>query len=73
MSFDVVFADPPYDLKQLNIIPDLVIKSFLNPNGLFILEHPKEYSFNDHPYFLEQRNYGKVNFTFFQHTDKTNS
>ncbi len=73
MRFDVVFADPPYDLKQLNLIPDLVLKSFVNPNGLFILEHPKEYSFKDHQYFLEQRNYGKVNFTFFQLTDKTNS
>ncbi len=66
MNFDVVFADPPYDLKQIKIIPDLVLKSFVKPNGLFIMEHPKDYSFKEHPYFLEQRHYGKVNFTFFK-------
>lgn len=72
MNFDVVFADPPYDLKQINIIPDLVLKSFLKPNGLFILEHSKDFSFTNHKCFLEQRNYGKVNFTFFQITENIN-
>lgn len=65
MSFDVVFADPPYDLKQFDIIPDLVLKSFVKPGGLFILEHSKEHSFKDNKFFSEQRNYGKVNFSFF--------
>lgn len=67
MSFDLVFADPPYDLKKFDIIPDLILKSFLNPNGLLVLEHAKEHSFKNHPLFLEQRNYGKVNFSFFQY------
>ena len=66
MSFDLVFADPPYDLRQFDIIPDLVLKSFVKPGGLFVLEHAKEHSFKEHPLFVEQRNYGKVNFTFFQ-------
>ncbi|MCK9163152.1 MAG: 16S rRNA (guanine(966)-N(2))-methyltransferase RsmD [Bacteroidales bacterium] len=66
MSFDLVFADPPYDLKQFDIIPNLVLKSFVKPEGLFILEHAKEHSFKEHPLFVEQRNYGKVNFSFFQ-------
>lgn len=65
MSFDVVFADPPYNLKQFDIIPNLVLKSFVKPSGLFILEHSKEHSFKEHPLFVEQRNYGKVNFSFF--------
>lgn len=64
-SFDLVFADPPYDLKQFDIIPSLVLKSFVKPGGLFILEHSKEHNFSDNPYFTEQRNYGKVNFSFF--------
>jgi len=70
MSFDLVFADPPYDLKQFDIIPDLVLKSFVKPGGLFILEHAKEHSFKEHPLFVEQRNYGKVNFTFFQQKEE---
>ncbi|MDR0972279.1 MAG: 16S rRNA (guanine(966)-N(2))-methyltransferase RsmD [Bacteroidales bacterium] len=70
LSFDLVFCDPPYDLKQIDKIPDLVLKSFVKPNGLFILEHSKEHSFKEHPCFKEQRNYGKVNFTFFSNTTK---
>lgn len=70
MSFDLVFADPPYDLKQFDIIPNLVLKSFVKPGGLFILEHAKEHSFKEHPLFIEQRNYGKVNFTFFQQKEE---
>lgn len=66
MTFDVVFADPPYDLKKFEIIPELVLKSFVKPNGWFIIEHSKEISFKDKPFFVEQRNYGKVNFSFFQ-------
>jgi 16S rRNA (guanine(966)-N(2))-methyltransferase RsmD len=70
MSFDLVFADPPYDLKQFDIIPDLVLKSFVKPGGLFVLEHSKEHSFKENPLFVEQRNYGKVNFTFFKQKEE---
>ena len=65
-NFDIVFADPPYDLKELNEIPSAVFQSdVLNKNGLFILEHPKDHNFSGHPNFTEIRNYGKVNFSFF--------
>jgi len=66
-SFNIIFADPPYDLPQLSEIPDRVLnRNVLKPEGLFILEHPKEFNFSDHRYFKEQRIYGKVNFTFFE-------
>lgn len=64
-KFDVVFADPPYDLKQFDIIPDLVLERFVVDNGLFVLEHSKEHDFIQNPYFTEHRRYGKVNFSFF--------
>jgi 16S rRNA (guanine(966)-N(2))-methyltransferase RsmD len=68
-KFDIVFADPPYDLKQLDEIPDAVFESgVLKDNGLLILEHSKENSFSNHPNFSELRNYGKVNFSFFSAT-----
>lgn len=65
-KFDIVFADPPYAHEQLTQLPDLVFeKGILNDDGIFILEHPKEFDFSHHPHFWQHRAYGKVNFTFF--------
>lgn len=65
-KFDIVFADPPYALEGLATLPDLVFEhQLLTEDGIFILEHPREYSFEEHPHFWQHRNYGKVNFTFF--------
>lgn len=65
-QFDIVFADPPYALNDLEQLPDLVFESqVLEERGIFILEHPKEFSFEEHPHFWQHRIYGKVNFTFF--------
>ena len=65
--YDVVFADPPYELSWLKEIPDLVIGSgILKEEGFFILEHPRDMSFNGHNLFFEHRNYGGVNFSFFK-------
>ena len=65
-KFDIVFADPPYALEELSSLPDLVFeREVLTEDGIFILEHPREYSFEEHPRFWQHRNYGKVNFTFF--------
>jgi 16S rRNA (guanine(966)-N(2))-methyltransferase RsmD len=64
--FDIIFADPPYDHSRLSEIPDLVLSSdILNEGGLFILEHPGNYSFTAHPRFQQQRKYGGVNLSFF--------
>ncbi|MBQ9313112.1 MAG: RsmD family RNA methyltransferase [Bacteroidales bacterium] len=65
MQFDVVFADPPYEMQNFDLVPELVLKSFVKPGGLFVLEHSKEHSYKDNPFFTEQRHYGKVNFSFF--------
>ena len=65
-SFDIIFADPPYDHPDLADLPDLVMATdILNNEGVFILEHPGNYSFTAHPRFLQHRKYGGVNFTFF--------
>ncbi len=65
-QYDIVFADPPYELRWLTDIPDMVLSSgAFKPGGLFILEHPKTYSFTDHIRFSEHRKYGNVNFSFF--------
>lgn len=67
-QFDLIFADPPYALEQLPALPDMVLGSqCLAPDGLFVLEHGREYSFEEHPDFVEHRQYGSVNFSLFQH------
>jgi 16S rRNA (guanine(966)-N(2))-methyltransferase RsmD len=69
-KFDFVFADPPYALEWLADLPDMIFSDsrlpMLNADGLFVLEHGKTYDFSSHPHFVEHRNYGSVNFTFFQ-------
>lgn len=66
-QFDFIFADPPYALKELTQIPELIFQSnLLKPDGLFVLEHGKDNSFDQHPHFVEHRTYGSVNFTFFK-------
>ncbi len=65
-SFDIIFADPPYDHPGLAELPDLVLTTeILNKQGLLILEHPGNYSFTAHPRFLQHRKYGGVNFSMF--------
>ena len=65
-KFDFIFADPPYALPNLKDIPDLIFeKGLLKEDGLFILEHGKDHNFEEHPHFVEQRQYGSVNFSFF--------
>ena len=72
-KFDIVFADPPYALEDLAKLPDLVFeKDRLTPDGIFVLEHPREFSFEVHPHFWQHRHYGKVNFTFFAQTLENN-
>ena len=66
--FDLIFADPPYDLADLDKLPDLVLQpGWLAPDGIFILEHGKSSDFSAHPLFQELRTYGAVHFSFFPH------
>ena len=66
-SFDLVFADPPFDHPRLDEIPSLVFgDNILEEGGLFILEHPANHPFSAHPRFLNQRKYGSVHFSFFR-------
>lgn len=65
-KYDIIFADPPYNMEESKELPGLVFdKELLTPDGIFVLEHPANLSFADHPHFWQHRAYGKVNFTFF--------
>ena len=65
-SYDFIFADPPYALKELPEVPALVFeRDLLRDGGLFVMEHPKTNDFSGLPYFHQHRVYGSVNFSIF--------
>lgn len=65
-KFDIIFADPPYDLPEINEISLRVFENnLLKEDGWLIIEHPKEVDFSSQDYFFEHRRYGHVNFSFF--------
>jgi len=67
VKYDIVFADPPYELPWLKDLPELVTQAdIIKEDGFFILEHPKGLSFSGHNLLFEHRNYGGVNFSFFK-------
>ena len=66
-TYDLVFADPPYALKELKSIPDLVLDgNLLKQGGMLVFEHGKDYDFSEHPCFFRHVAYGSVNFSFFE-------
>ena len=66
-QFDLIFADPPYALKELESIQELIFKNnLLKEGGLFVLEHGKQNNFEENPHFIERRVYGSVNFSLFR-------
>lgn len=66
-QFDIIFADPPYDMEGVELIPEVVFeRKMLKEQGWLVIEHPKEKNFQDHPDFFDLRKYGKVHFSFFK-------
>lgn len=65
--YDIVFADPPYDLPGFAEIPGKVLASkLLKPGSIFIIEHSGKHDFSELPHFSEHRAYGSVNFSIFR-------
>lgn len=66
-QFDLIFADPPYDMKNIGSLPSLIIENnLLKPDGLLILEHSKKLNFSLFPHFVKERVYGNVHYSFFK-------
>lgn len=64
--YDIIFADPPYDIDILPEIPDRLFEAnILEEEGWFILEHGSSQSFSSHPNFQKTKKYGSVHFSFF--------
>jgi 16S rRNA (guanine(966)-N(2))-methyltransferase RsmD len=68
-TYDIIFADPPYDLEGIETLPGQVMTNkLLNVDGWLVVEHSKNVSFTGHPSLFDHRNYGSVNFSFFRNT-----
>lgn len=72
-TFDIIFADPPYDYnKYQELVRIITAGNLINQGGWFIIEHPSGISFNQMPHFHETRRYGKVHFSFFHKPESIN-
>lgn len=70
-SYDLIFADPPFDFDKYDELVDQVFfKNLVAENGMLVIEHQSRKSLDELPHFLEKRKYGNVTFSFFQHTDE---
>ncbi|HLR00870.1 MAG TPA: RsmD family RNA methyltransferase [Sphingobacterium sp.] len=68
-EFDVVFADPPFNLPDIVNLPELILEGgLLKEKGIFILEHPKLVQFPDSSYLQDIRKYGESVFRFYVKT-----
>ncbi|MDD2539242.1 MAG: 16S rRNA (guanine(966)-N(2))-methyltransferase RsmD [Bacteroidales bacterium] len=68
-KYDVIFADPPYDLPGLEDLPSKILNAgVLEDEGLLIVEHPGHCSFTGLPHFMKEKKYGNVHFSFFAYS-----
>jgi 16S rRNA (guanine966-N2)-methyltransferase len=66
-AYQIIFADPPYNLPTIPLIPELVMKNnLLTDNGMLIVEHPSLLKLNNLPGYTETRRYGNSSFSFFE-------
>jgi len=66
-QYDYIFAGPPYPLKNIPEIPDLILeKGMLTEDGLLVLEHNPNVDMSKHTSLVESRNYGQTIFSFFK-------
>lgn len=68
-TFDIVFADPPYDLpieKFIEIIDQIMAHRIIKSNGMVIIEHSKHMDLSSHINFVDARRYGASVFSFFE-------
>jgi 16S rRNA (guanine966-N2)-methyltransferase len=69
-QYDLIFADPPYDLNGIPEIAKVVFeKKLLLPGGMLIVEHQSLQNLSNHPAFTEQRKYGHSSFSFFKESN----
>ena len=65
-SFDLIFADPPYEFDKYDIlIEGIKSNNILNNNGDLIVEHGKQTNLEHIDGFQRSKIFGHVYFSFF--------
>lgn len=70
-QYDLIFAGPPYPLKNIPDIPVLILeKGMLKDDGLLIVEHNPNENLENISGFKESRKYGQTIFSFFKQSEE---
>ncbi|MCB9252266.1 MAG: RsmD family RNA methyltransferase [Flavobacteriales bacterium] len=65
-KYDLIFCDPPYDLKEMSSLPERIFRSdLISDEGILIIEHRNTFNFDSDTVF-KTREYGQSRFTFFK-------
>ena len=69
LSFDIIFADPPYeggDEEFIMVKGFIQTRKLLQTGGWLIFEHTEQLDFSSDEAFIDARKYGSSVFSFFQ-------
>jgi len=65
-TFDIIFADPPFDYKDYSSITSVSKqRKLVNKNGILIIEHYKKIDLGHLEGFQKSQTFGNVCFSFF--------
>ena len=66
-SWNLIFADPPYDYDQYpRFVNAILDNGLLAKDGILVVEHPAEVDFSTNAFYTQTRKYGRVHFSFFE-------
>ena len=66
-QYDIIFADPPYDMPRIAEIADLVMEQqILTAQGFLIIEHASLQNISHGKGYQYTRSYGSSSFSFFK-------
>ncbi|MDZ7775569.1 MAG: RsmD family RNA methyltransferase [Bacteroidales bacterium] len=69
-TYDVIYADPPYDMEEISLIREYVFEHhLLNPGGWLLIEHSKRDDLSGLAYHAESRKYGRTVLSIFKFTE----
>jgi len=72
-KYDIIFADPPYNFKNINKIIEITEnRNLIKENGMLIIEHDQRNDFSQSPRFVNSRHYGTNIFSFFSFDNSEN-
>ncbi len=67
-SYDLIFADPPYDYEDYQkIVETVFMNRLLTDEGILVIEHQQRVSLEELDHFVESRKYGNVRFSLFSY------